>query len=134
MRIKLDENLSRHLAAILANEGHDASTAADEGLLGKSDADVGAAAHAEDRLVFSLDLDFADLRRFPPGTHPGIVVFRPRSMGPQAVNDFISAFVGTTDLAAIAGCIVVVDPNRVRVRRPSIHDEGPEPPETAVDV
>ncbi len=42
MRLKLDENLSRHLKAELAELGHDVQTAAEEGLLGKSDREVGA--------------------------------------------------------------------------------------------
>jgi hypothetical protein len=33
-----------------------------------------------------LDVVFADLRRFPLGDHPGIVLFRPGSLGPIIVN------------------------------------------------
>ena len=69
-------------------------------------------------MVFTLDLEFADLRKFQPGSHPGVVLFRPRSMGPLAVHRFVLEFVKDTDLAALAGCVVVVEPNRVRVRRP----------------
>ena len=50
-------------------------------------------------MLFSLDLDFADVRRFPPGEHAGIVVFRPGSFGPLTVNQFIVDFVQRTDLA-----------------------------------
>lgn len=37
MKLKLDENLSKHLQAALQQLGHDVSTACDEGLLGRSD-------------------------------------------------------------------------------------------------
>jgi len=77
-------------------------------------------------LLFTLDLEFADLRKFPPGTHPGIVLFRPLSMGPLSVNRFILEFVKVTDLTSLAGCIVVVDPTRVRIRRPPLDTDGPE--------
>jgi predicted nuclease of predicted toxin-antitoxin system len=70
VNIKLDENLSRHLKDQLLPLGHNVSTAFEEGLLGKVDVDVSAAAKGEDRMVFTLDLDFADLRKFPPGSHP----------------------------------------------------------------
>lgn len=126
MNIKLDENLSRHLKDRLSLLGHDASTVLEEGLLGKVDVDVGAAAKDEDRMVFTLDLDFADLRKFPPGSHPGVVLFRPRSMGPLAVNEFVLRFVRQTELAELAHCLVVVEPHRIRVRRPSIFDEPGE--------
>lgn len=118
MRIKLDKNISRHLKAFLSEAGHDATTAAEQNLLGKSDVEVGAAARREGRLIFTLDIEFADLRKFAPGTHPGVVLFRPRSMGPLAVNRLILSFAQETDLAALAGCVVVVEPDRIRVRRP----------------
>jgi predicted nuclease of predicted toxin-antitoxin system len=123
VKIKLDENLSRHLKDRLLPFGHYASTAVEEGLLGKIDVEVGAAAKTEDRMVFTLDLDFADLRKFPPGSHPGIILFRPRSIGPLAVNEFVLKFVRETELTGLARCLAIVEPNRIRVRRPSIFDE-----------
>jgi len=118
MNIKLDENLSRHLKTDLQHAGHDAITTEDEGLLGRSDLEVGASARAEGRMLFTLDLEFADLRKYPPGSHPGVVLFRPRSLGPLAVNDFILRFARETDLVALTGCVVVVEPERIRLRRP----------------
>jgi predicted nuclease of predicted toxin-antitoxin system len=119
VNIKLDENLSRHLKGSLLQAGHDTATAFEEGLLGKPDQEVAAAARNEGRIVLTLDLEFADLRKFPPGNSPGVIVFRPRSMGPLAVNEFILRFVKETNLEDLAGCTVVVEPSRVRVRRPS---------------
>ena len=118
MRVKLDENLSRHLKPVLAACGHDTLTAADEGLLGRSDVEVGKAAAREGRMLFTLDVQFANLRTHPPGSHPGICLFRPRWRGPLAVNRFIEEFARSADLAALQRCVVVVEPSRVRVRRP----------------
>jgi predicted nuclease of predicted toxin-antitoxin system len=118
MKIKLDENISRHLKSILNKKGHKAITAEDEGLLGKGDVEVGDAAKTEGRMLFTLDLEFANLHKFPPGSHPGIVLFRPQSMGPLAVNRFITRFVEETDLDPFCGCLVIVDPMRIRIRRP----------------
>jgi len=126
MRIKLDENISRHLKPLLKQEGHEAVTVSDEGLLGKTDIEVGAAANSEGMMLFTLDLEFADLRKFPLGNHPGIVLFRPQSMGPLTVNHFIIEFVKETDLKFLAGCVVVVDPTRVRIRRPSLDEDTSE--------
>lgn len=79
--------------------GFDTDTVSDKGLGGKHDADIGIAVQETNRMLFSLDLDFADVRRFPPGEHAGIVVFRPGSFGPLTVNQFIVDFVQRTDLA-----------------------------------
>lgn len=117
MRVKLDENLSRHLKTNLQHLGHEVETVGEEGLLSRPDVDVAAAAASERRMLFTLDLDFSDTRTYPPGSHPGIVLFRPGSMGPLTVNAFVEAFVEVTNLEDLAGCLVVVDPDRVRVRR-----------------
>jgi predicted nuclease of predicted toxin-antitoxin system len=118
LRLKLDENLSRHLKPQLAELGHDVATAGDEGMVGRSDVELGSAANNEGRMILTLDTEFADLRKFPPGTHAGVLLFRPRSMGPLAVNRFVLDFVKSADLNEFAACNVVVDHGRVRLRRP----------------
>ena len=125
MRIKLGENLSRHLKGPLGDDGHEVVTTADENLLGKSDVEVGAAAKGEGRMLFTLDLEFADLRKFPPGKHPGVVLFRPRSMGPGAVGRLVLGFVRETNLEDLAGCVAVVEPHQTRVRRPPLDADVP---------
>ena len=118
MKLKLDESLSRHLKQVVAAIGHDVTTADDEGLLSQPDEVVFAAARSEGRMLLTLDLDFADIRKYPPGSHPGIVLFRPRSHGIPTVQASVQDFVRQQDLATLAGCLVVVDPGRIRVRRP----------------
>jgi predicted nuclease of predicted toxin-antitoxin system len=133
VKIKIDENLSRHLKEPLAQLGHDVSTALEEGLLGKVDIEIGAAAKSEDRMIFTLDLDFADLRKFAPGSHPGVILFRPRSMGPFTVNQFVLKFSQETELTTLARCLTIVEPHRIRVRRPSQLDESLEWEEISLD-
>jgi len=124
MKLKLDENLSRHLRPLLAALGHDVTTAREQGLLGRPDTEVAAAAKKEDRVLLTLDLEFADLRKYPPGTHPGVILFRPRTFGPLAVNGFVERFVRDADLEGLAGSIAVVEPHQVRARRPPAADNS----------
>jgi predicted nuclease of predicted toxin-antitoxin system len=119
MKIKLDENLSRHLKQILEQEGHDVETVEEEGLRGRNDLEVGRAAREEERMLFTLDVEFADLRKYPPGTHPGVILFRPRTMGPLTVNNLVLEFVRTTNLDELVECVVIVDRNKIRVRYPN---------------
>jgi predicted nuclease of predicted toxin-antitoxin system len=118
MRLKLDENLSRHLRPVLSDLGHDVLTAADEGLLSRPDTEIAAAAVKDERMLLTLDVEFADLRKYPPGSHPGIILFRPPSFGPLSVNEFVTDFVRSTELERLSSCIAVVDPAHVRVRSP----------------
>jgi predicted nuclease of predicted toxin-antitoxin system len=76
MKLKLDENLSRHLKPALTALGHDILTAADENLLSRPDTEIARAALGENRMLLTLDVEFADLRKYPPGSHPGIILFR----------------------------------------------------------
>jgi predicted nuclease of predicted toxin-antitoxin system len=118
MKLKLDENLSRHLKPILGSLGHDVTTAAEQGLLSQPDAAVATAARSQGRLLLTLDVEFADLRKYPPGSHPGVILFRPGTVGLRAVNHYVETFVRQTDLMLLARCVAVVGPDRVRVRRP----------------
>jgi len=120
VKLKLDENLSRHLKQSLSALNNDVTTVADQGLLSQPDTTVAAAANREERMLLTLDLEFSDLRKYPPGHHPGIILFRPQSFGPLAVNQFVEQFVRSTELHLFAGCVVVVEPSRVRVRRPHL--------------
>lgn len=126
VKLKLDENLSRHLKQVVSAFNHDVTTSADEGLLSQPDTVVAAAAKGEERMLLTLDLEFGDLRKYLPGTHPGIILFRPRSFGPLAVNRFVEGFVRDTELELLAGCVVVVEPSRVRVRRPPLKTDSEE--------
>jgi predicted nuclease of predicted toxin-antitoxin system len=76
LRFKLDENMPRDAATWLRGEGHDVTIILDKGLGGEDDPPVLKAATDEDRILITFDLDFADVRQNPPGTHAGIVVFR----------------------------------------------------------
>ena len=51
MKIKLDENLSRHLKAPLEQRGHDVTTVVEQRMMGKPDVEVGTAAKSEERMI-----------------------------------------------------------------------------------
>jgi predicted nuclease of predicted toxin-antitoxin system len=118
MKLKLDENLSRHLKPVLIELGHDILTAADKNLLSHPDTEIAQAAKEEQRMLLTLDIEFADLRKYPPGSHPGVILFRPLSLSPLPINTFIADFVRRTDLDELAACVAIVDPVHVRVRYP----------------
>jgi len=119
MRFKLDENLSRHLKEIFPPLGHEASTAGDEHLLSQPDSAIAAAARSEGRILLTLDVEFANLKKYAPGTHPGIFVFRPHKFSPVAVNLLVEQFLRTTNVERLKGCLVIIEPSRARIRWPS---------------
>lgn len=118
MRIKLDENLPSTLTEILAQFGHDVDTSPHEGLAGRPDADVWAETVAAGRLLITQDLDFSDVRKFAPGTHPGLVLVRLDHPSRIVLEQRILELLRTEDVHAWKGCLVVVTEHKVRVRRP----------------
>jgi predicted nuclease of predicted toxin-antitoxin system len=115
VRLKLDEQLGRHWAEQLRSAGHDVHTIWDEDLSGASDAEVLAAASAEDRVLITMDLDFANPMRFPPEKAGGIVVLRARvPTGRAEIDQLTGALVDALQVASPAGQLWVVDRDRVR--------------------
>jgi predicted nuclease of predicted toxin-antitoxin system len=121
-RFLVDESLPRSVTTVLVAAGHDAVDARDSGLRGASDATVHTRAVTEARIVVSGDTDFANALRFPPGSHPGIIVLRiPNEWTPSERARRLAIVLDDDLLAVLAGAIVIVEPARVRVlARPAV--------------
>ena len=115
--IKLDENLGRTHVDILRNAGYEADRVHDQGLSGATDATVWERVCAEGRFFVTLDLDFSDVRRYPPGTHPGILLIRSRSRSRPAVTEVLSRVIVERSLDELRGCLAVADESFTRIRR-----------------
>jgi predicted nuclease of predicted toxin-antitoxin system len=116
MRAKIDENMPVDAVQLLAAAGWDASTVHDEDLVGASDLFVSAACQAEDRVLISLDLDFADIRMYPPEKHPGIVVLRPVDPDRDSVLALLATALPVLAVEPIRQRLWIVEPDRIRIR------------------
>ena len=102
MRFKLDENLGTRTASLIQAQGHDVDTVRQEGLAGESDQRLFEVFCGEKRCLVTLDLDFADVTRFPPSRSNGIVAIRvPRNP--------------SLDPLRLGGHLWIVEVNRIRV-------------------
>lgn len=117
MKLKLDENLPGDAAAVFRDAGHDVETVVDEDMGGAVDLDVLAAATGETRALVTLDTDFADARRFPPGTHAGIVVLRLKDQRWAALRPQLERLVSSDVFPQLAGGLAIVTESRIRFRR-----------------
>jgi predicted nuclease of predicted toxin-antitoxin system len=118
MKVKLDENIPVGLVGILNRYGHNAVTVPQQGLAGQPDVVIWDAAQRESRFLITMDLDFADIRHFPPGTHEGILVLRPAKQGRIAILALFQAVLAQHPLDSFKKCIVRADEWRIRVRKP----------------
>ena len=78
MKLKIAENLPRECAEILHGGGFVADTVADERLTGAEDSAIAVRSRAEARVLIAPDLDFANIRAYPPQEYAGIIVVRPK--------------------------------------------------------
>ena len=116
MKFKLDENLPFQLKDLLTEAGHEAATVLDQGMGGATDSDVLSVCIAEDRVLVTQDIDFADLRLYPPGDHPGIVVFRLTNQARGTVLRIGERLTDTLVGMSPRGQLWIVEDSRIRVR------------------
>jgi predicted nuclease of predicted toxin-antitoxin system len=117
-RFLVDEDLPRSLKRALIAAGLDAEDVRDVGLQGHLDPDVFAYAVANRRALVTADVGFGDLRVYVLGTHAGIILARFPSKTPvAALNAAILARVRLLADDDIEGNLIVIDPNKMRIRR-----------------
>ena len=76
MRFLIDANLPRTVIAVVRSLGHHAEFARDIGLGSAADDQIAKHALHYRAALLTRDLDFADIRRYPPDQYSGIVVLR----------------------------------------------------------
>lgn len=117
MRCKIDENLPAEAADLLRAGGHECHTVFDEQLGGEVDARVYDRCRREGRVLLTLDLDFSDIRSYPPHESPGIVVLRLAEPDRDRVLRLVRQVLMAFDRDAVAQSLWIVEENRIRIRR-----------------
>jgi len=116
MKFKLDENLPGELAEILRGEGHTADTVYSEHLAGAADEAIVEAALRDGRVLLTLDKGIGNVTDYPPGSHGGVVLFRPDSAGRRSVLEFVKARLHDLLGMELLSRLTVVTTSRIRRR------------------
>lgn len=116
MKFKIDENLPNEIKRLLIQAGHDALTVKDQGLSGNPDTRLATICGKEDRAFITCDLDFSDIRAYPPQKYAGILVIRSdRQDKPTMVKLFIPVL-ELLQKEQIDKRLWIIELDRVRVR------------------
>lgn len=116
VRFKLDENLPVDAAGLLRDAGHDTHTVMEEGLAGREDSAILDACRIEGRVLVTFDIDFSDLRLYPPADHKGIWVLRPRSQGIASTLALLKGALRVLETESAEDRLWIVEPGQVRIR------------------
>ena len=117
MKFKIDENLPPEVATLLTSAGHNAETVFDEGLVGATDQNIIEVCTDESRALVTLDLDFSNVRAYPPKDHSGLIVLRLRRQDKQYVLNVISQIIDMFEDEQVVGRLWIVEEDRVRIRK-----------------
>jgi predicted nuclease of predicted toxin-antitoxin system len=120
MRFLIDANLPRAAILVCQEFGHQVEFARDIGLAAASDAQIAERARESGAALLTRDLDFADVRRYPPDQYPGIVVLRlPDTTVALEIAHVLERFLMEPGfLEPLAGRLAIVEMDRVRFRPP----------------
>jgi predicted nuclease of predicted toxin-antitoxin system len=116
MKFKIDENLPIELAGELLVAGHEAVTVDDQKLIGSSDSVLSEICRSEGRVLVTLDLDFADIRTYPPENYSGMIVLRIGRQDKQHVLDVFRKLLNAIGREPLEGHLWIVEENRIRIR------------------
>ena len=116
LRFKIDENLPVEAALLLRKAGHDADTVSDESLAGSADAKIADISLKEERVIVTLDLDFADIRAYPPERYPGIIVMRLKRQDKLTVLKTLARILAMFEHEDPRGSLWIIDEKQIRIR------------------
>ncbi|MBU0700901.1 DUF5615 family PIN-like protein [bacterium] len=116
MKFKVDENLPVEVADLLRQTGYDAVTVMDQHLGGSNDPKIASICQQENRVLVTMDTDFADIRAYPPSDFSGLIVLRLRQQDKNHVLDVIARLTKMLSDEQIDKYLWIVEEERVRIR------------------
>lgn len=116
MKFKIDENLPVELVELLIATGHQAMTVHEQHLQGKADPVLIHTCAQEGYILVTLDLDFADIRTYPPAQYPGLMVFRVARQDKKHLLEVFQRAIPVLMQEPIKGRLWIIEETRIRIR------------------
>jgi len=116
MKLLADECVYQATVTLLRTWGCDTVTAQEAGLAGKTDEKMLAYAVAHKRVLITIDMDFRNIRHYPPKSHTGIIVLKIRPRTTDDVHAALKHLLQSTREEKLSKSLVIVDHNKYRIR------------------
>ena len=117
MRFLTDENIPRDVVRMLRDLGHDVMDVREQGMGGAADDDVSEAAKSGDRILVTMDTDFANILQYPPHEYAGVIVLRVPRPTRHRIAEALKEFLAVVNEKDIEHSLVIVGPGAYRVRK-----------------
>jgi predicted nuclease of predicted toxin-antitoxin system len=82
---------------------------------GEADSILADVCKQEKRVMITLDLDFADIRTYPPGDYPGLIVLRLRRQDKPYVLSVFEQLLSALKHDSLENSLWIVDEQRIRI-------------------
>ena len=116
LRFKLDENIPREAEVLLDGAGHDSHSVISEDIAGCADKELIEVCRREQRILVTLDLDFSDIRLYPPALHSGIWILRPPSQSAPAICSLLGRAMRMLKIESAERKLWIIENERIRIR------------------
>lgn len=118
MNAVIDEDLPRSFVSVLSQLTFTPLDIREYNLRGTSDDEVYAFAQKNKAVLFSADLGFSNILRFPLGSHYGICILRfPNEMSVKEIHAFVIVLLSKLSPDDFVGNLVILSPGKLRLRR-----------------
>lgn len=116
MKFLADECVYYVTTQLLRTWGYDVLTAQEVGLAGKPDEEVLAYSVKHERVLITIDMDFSNIRRFPPKSYIGIIILKIRPRVAEKIHNVLEQVLRDMDSEQLSKSLVIVDQGKYRVR------------------
>ncbi len=115
MKFKIDENLPVEISGLLRSQEHDSTSVFEEQLHGSPDSILTGVCIRENRILITLDLDFADILSYPPEKMPGIVVLRIIRQDKNHILETVQRIIDLLNKETLEHRLWIVEESRIRI-------------------
>ena len=116
LRFKLDENMPIKAVFFLQERGYEADSVFDENLNGVDDLKIITTCREEQRILITLDLDFSDIRAYPPKDFCGIIILRPKYQSTIQIMAMLESMLFFLKNETIDHSLWIVESTGLRIR------------------
>jgi predicted nuclease of predicted toxin-antitoxin system len=116
MKFKIDENLPAEFAELLREAHYDALTVVEQKLEGQPDENIAEICSQEERILITLDIDFTDIRVYPPSKFPGFIVFRVYKQDKYHLISLLKELIPLFKKEPVSHQLWIVEEDKIRIR------------------